>query len=167
MTLFGTEKWSERSLDLLRECVMARKSAGQTARHMTTELGRVFTRGAVIGKAKRLGLKFDGAPKNGHDTTPKREKMARSRRKAKPVEGFARNVRADVPAMDEPLALGDVATGCRWLHGDALERNFCGAARYLESRYCAHHFARVYRQAPPSGAKKNEKIRADVARRFA
>jgi hypothetical protein len=45
---------------------------------------------------------------------------------------------------DEPKPLGDVEGGCRWIHGPAPGRNFCGAPQVLGGVWCGHHRARVY-----------------------
>jgi len=45
---------------------------------------------------------------------------------------------------DEPRPMGDVEGGCRWIHGPAPGRNFCGAQRVPGTAWCGHHKARVY-----------------------
>jgi len=161
VSLFAANNWTDRATARLGECVSGNHSAGETSRILTAEFGVVFTRNACIGKAKRLGLTFGGSPKNGHDTKPRppRPKLAP---KAKTAEAMTRSARADVPATPEPKPLGDVAFGCRWMHGeDPRERNFCGAERFRGKPYCQHHFARCYREPPPT---KTKRIQRQVTR---
>jgi hypothetical protein len=60
---------------------------------------------------------------------------------------------------DEPEPRGDVADGCRWLHGPAEDRNYCGAptVRFGLS-WCHHHAARVWNPATPAQVAKFAKF---------
>jgi hypothetical protein len=153
VSLFAANNWTDRATARLGECISGNNSAGETSRILTAEFGVVFTRNACIGKAKRLGLTFGGSPKNGHDTKP-RPPRPKPAPRLKPLHNGGQIVRTDVPATPEPTPQGDVSTGCRWLHGDAFDRNFCGADRQGTSRYCEHHHARCYRPAPPTKTKR-------------
>lgn len=146
MSLFAANNWTRQATARLGECIAGNHSAGETSRILTAEFGVVFTRNACISKAKRLGLTFGGSPKNGYDTKPRAPTPPRPKPAPKA---------ADAPATPEPKPLGDVSTGCRWLHSDdPRERNFCGADRKGASRYCEHHHARCYRPAPPTKTRR-------------
>lgn len=152
MTLFASSKWTREATARLRECIAGKLSAGESSRKLSTEFGVAFTRNALISKAARLGLTFEGSPKNGHSTKPR---PPRPKPAPRPPQDPGRNMRADVPDMAEPRPLGDVSTGCRWLHSDdPRERNFCGADRHKGSSYCAHHFARCFREPAPLKTKR-------------
>lgn len=51
------------------------------------------------------------------------------------------------PRRPRPAAPGWVPKTCQWLHGDARERNFCGAEVKPGSSYCPRHHGRVFRTA--------------------
>jgi hypothetical protein len=156
VSLFAANNWTDRATARLGECVSGNHSAGETSRILTAEFGVVFTRNACIGKAKRLGLTFGGSPKNGHGTKPAQHKPRRAPRPSNLQLGELA-VRPSLPLVPEPQPLGDVPTGCRWLHGDAFDRNFCGAEVHKASRYCEHHFARCYRAPTPTQTKRRQR----------
>lgn len=170
MSLFGPVNWSPDAVERLRDCVTSRKTSGETARALTREFGTVFTRNACIGKAKRLGLAFDGI-KGGdaQDKTPKPRKPAKWQWHRKAAEKIAPPVRAhrSSTSLPEPSPLGDVDHGCRWLHSDdPRERNFCGADRHGTSRYCEHHFERCYQVATRTGTKRIERQAVRLANHY-
>ena len=51
-------------------------------------------------------------------------------------------------SLVEPMALGERAGGCQWLHGEAFMRNFCGHVKKPNSPFCIHHHRRCFTYAP-------------------
>lgn len=104
-------------------------SAAQIAIKLSDRFGIEVSRNAVIGKATRLGLMGDGY------VVPKVRQPPKLHIVAKPVPKDGR----------EPLPKGDVDRGCRYLHGDAYDRNFCGAETTRPSTsWCAYHSEKVW-----------------------
>jgi GcrA cell cycle regulator len=119
-------------------------SALQISRKLNHDFGTKFTRNAIIGKVHRikLALKTDPCSKK-----PRHDPSVPPKPRVRPVS--ARRVRLQlIKNTSEPKPLGDVDTGCRWLHGEPTERMFCGAPTREFSSWCPHHEARVVTVAP-------------------
>lgn len=126
--------WTEERIETLRTLVNCGLTATQVSRQMGT------TRNAVIGKASREGFQWCRAA-NCH-YTPDEIRERNTRRMAICRRKVARFV--CVPTT-EPEPQGDVPTGCRWLHGEANERNFCGSP--TDTSWCPFHRAIVFSRA--------------------
>jgi len=133
--------WRKEGLESALERLIADGlTALQISRKLNHDFGTKFTRNAIIGKVHRTKLAFKNEPcskKPRHDpqATPK----------PRPVRRVRLKLACDIA---EPTPLGDVDGGCRWLHGEASERNFCGAPTRLLASWCPHHEARVVAVAP-------------------
>jgi len=92
------------------------------------ELG--CSRNACIGKAAREGIPH----------------ILASRHKSLPRKAVRVTLRF-VLANNEPKPRGDVAGGCRYLHGEPEWRKFCGAPRVQLESWCAFHLAKVWAKA--------------------
>lgn len=158
--------WNEpATVELLRKLAAERKSAGQIARDMSAEFKVNLSRNAIIGKMRRLGIELQGKagrPQKPEGQVSKPTAIRRARvRKAPQI-----HVRANV--VGEPKPLGDVDTGCRWLHSDdPRERNFCGHDKLEQSPYCEHHHARCFNYIAPSDRRKFRKFTKFAASRYA
>ena len=108
-----------------------------TSRQMMVRLNHEFsvelTRKAIIGQLNRQGI----AP----------NQLAPKQQQNKPVKGHSHQVlqlrpKLVVEEIAEPVPRGDVDSGCRYLHGDAAARNFCGAPS--DGPWCKYHHRKVY-----------------------
>jgi hypothetical protein len=103
-------------------------SAGHIAKLLSDEFGVGITRNMVCGKMWRLQIGARPRPKS----TKRLHPLIKVDRPAKPD-------RAAPVAPGEPTPAGDVPTGCRWLSGDPIHRNFCGSATLIGKSWCAYH----------------------------
>lgn len=165
MTLFGDTRWTPTAIDMLHAGAADGLSVSQLARRLSEHFGIDFSRNSVMGKVHRLGLplaRSQGRPLQDNPA-PKAVRAKRIRIAARPRPSAPE----PLPPIDEPAPLGDVDTGCRWLHGDdARARNFCGAEKREGSSYCEHHGRRYYRGVSPSRGRRREQTTEYVARRF-
>lgn len=160
-------KWSPAAKDKLAELVDAGLTSGQIARRLSSDFGVHFSRNSIVSQIVRTGLQLKG--KSRRQIGEERARVAapgtryqRQLAKRKPAETTER---ADMLALPEPAPQGDVDHGCRWMHGDPLDRNFCGAERHKLTRYCAHHYARAYVETPPAKTKALDKWARYIARK--
>lgn len=133
---FTSSVWETPGLmDVLREMAAPGiHSAAELAMLLNERFSLELTRNAIMGKCWREGI-----PLRGRKGPEPKQKTPRPR--------------------DEPEPRGDVADGCRWMHGDASDRNFCGAptVRFGIS-WCHHHCARVWNPATPAQVAKFAKF---------
>jgi GcrA cell cycle regulator len=141
------------------------------AERIYTEFGVAFTRNAVIGKIKRLGLAGQGAVGT---VARKGESKARSRKPklapapapvVREVRSFLQITSQDAPlsrcaegvVVDEELEIAIPLTGrvtfedlrnchCRWPFGDPRDENFtyCGDTAVAGKPYCTTHMQEAY-----------------------
>jgi GcrA cell cycle regulator len=141
--------WSDRDI----ETVKAMWRSGATAADIAAALGGGATRGAVLGKIHRLGLKRGEEPQAKTSARGSKAKApeARPQRAAKPVGRPAANAQAADPGR-EPKPIGPMpiwALGqcqCRWPIGNLLDPPglFCAAVTVDGSSWCPAHEAMVY-----------------------
>ncbi len=117
-------------------------TAGEAASILKRTWGVHVSRSAVIGKAYRLGfeLRSQGC---------RSEALGKIARKVRGPNKHPQPPKpAPIPRMpimvDEPQPLGDVDGGCRYLHGDATLRAFCGHGTWPLSPWCDFHRRRVW-----------------------
>jgi len=113
-----------------------------------------ISRNAVMGKCWRLNIPLRGrtAPKPKAVKPNKPLAVIQQYLKAPRVKRSTL-LKCDEP---EPKPRGDVDDGCRFMHGSALERLFCGAQKAVGS-WCEYHAAVVFSQTSkevPSGNSK-------------
>lgn len=137
--------WDDRIFEAMRALADTQiYSAAQMAHLLSARFGITITRNALIGKCSRHGIALRGSKKSTLElpkvttTPPKRRLMHPQAMKA------PKAVKVSIP---EPLPAGDVPDGCRWLHGEALKRIFCGAPIHSGS-WCQHHAKRVWAPQP-------------------
>lgn len=131
---------NEDLMTALRTLVEEGMTALQISRKLNHDFGTSLTRNAIIGKVHRAKLAFKNEPCS---KKPRHDPQAAP--KPRPVRRVRLKLVCDIA---EPAPLGDVDGGCRWLHGEASERNFCGAPTRLLASWCPHHEARVVAVAP-------------------
>jgi hypothetical protein len=121
-------------------------TAAEAARHLSRQYGLKISRNAVTGRAWRQGIDFKGAPTRKPQaprTSALSRLQARKLEAARARAELARRQAAKVVDLVEPAPRGDVADGCRWLHQEATDRNFCGAPTAGGS-WCHYHSQRVF-----------------------
>ena len=108
---------------------------GVSAGRIAIALGHKYTRNAVIGKVKRMGLPQRNADMNRFKSGAR---MAPKPPKPKPP----------VVLPDEPQVLGEPndfpRNGCLWIPGHTGPGfRCCGHPRHANSTYCGHHHAKA------------------------
>lgn len=128
MALSNKGMWDDRLVGELRALADTQLySASQMAKMLSARFGIPITRNALIGKCSRNNIALRGSKKM-------------------PMEDWRKAKAAPKPikvAIPDPSPIGDVPGGCRWIHGDALDRLFCGAPA-THGSWCAHHAKRVW-----------------------
>jgi GcrA cell cycle regulator len=145
--------WAPEHSDALRDCLSRGMSYRQAAGAINARFGTEFTRNAVVGRAKRLGLVIAASRKvlRRRRPAPAAEDKPKA---AKPIESVA------APPVLEPvkpvklrcvgvkprlLAFADLEPGdCRYPYGGDKEGEayaFCGHPRIPHSSYCRSHHA--------------------------
>ena len=116
---------------------------GATATEIAAALGPGVTRGAVLGKIHRLGLKRA-------EDAPKARPPAAKKEGPKPTLKGVAGIRVAAAAREEqtgPRPIWALGPGqCRWPIGNLLDPPglFCGEATGDGSSWCAAHAAMVY-----------------------
>lgn len=151
-------KWNDASRSRLAELVERGLTAKQISRALSVEFGISYTRNSVIAQVARSGLKLKGKSRRPIVPPPTRVTIGSTKTIPADAQHVPKRIRSDVDPVPEPDPAGDVVTGCRWLHGDAVERTFCGADIYRRSTYCQHHFARVYDEPPPQDESRRKRL---------
>lgn len=127
-------------------------SAAELTLLMNERFSLELSRNAIMGKCWREGIPL----REKRGTIPCRTRTI-TRRPPPPKAELIK--RSALLQCDEPEPRGDVADGCRWLHGPAEDRLFCGAptVRWGIS-WCHHHCARVWNPATPAQVAKFAKF---------
>lgn len=151
--------WSDEDDAKLREMIADRKSAAQAA------CALVRTRNACIGRALRLGLRFNSKTIQNNwahdpdliDACGPEARLRRGRRQTPKLPVI------ETPA-EEPAATGS-PDGCKWIHGDVQAGGwtYCGHDVRLGTAWCPHHFARVYQAG--SALKSHQRASENDAKR--
>lgn len=116
-------------------------SAAEIAVMLSKRFNLEISRNSVIGRMARNNIALRGK-KNRPTSAPYAKRPAGVPAQPKP----AKPIKVD-PL--EPVPMGDVSCGCRWINGDALSRNFCGASTTeYGSSWCEYHSKRVWNHGP-------------------
>lgn len=140
--------------DALNDLIAKGRSANMAASELSARFHRRFTRSAVIGKAKRAGIKLKGGhggrkgPKGGPSqrktrpraTTPaQRPDIAIRKACTGPKLGTVTYTPRPDPRPGQVPLLDLVADGCRWPSGEGPYL-FCNEPQMAGHSYCsAHH----------------------------
>ena len=147
--------WPPEHSDVLRGHLAARLAFSAIAKAINLRFNTAYTRNAVIGRAKRMGLVGSDRPQPSLHTAPPRPEITI---KSLTVGSDTAVLRWPTPALklQEPLQLRCAAVEPRHLSLIELERGdcrypyggdeegevitFCGHPRRAGSSYCAPHF---------------------------
>lgn len=144
--LLTSPRWDDETRERLRLHVAEGLTSSEISRRMSDHYGVSYSRNAIMGQIHRLKLKLHGAVIGADGERIRRPITPRSVKVAPPKP-------AKAPPPEEPAPRGDVEDGCRWLHGDAVERVFCGAPVH-RAAWCAHHYSRAYVPEAPASARR-------------
>jgi GcrA cell cycle regulator len=146
--------WPREHSDALREYLGHRLSFSEITRAINARFNAAYSRSAVIGRAKRIGLPGADRPDDGPKPPPKarqpsvhklHERRAAAFMLAAPVfePVKARKLRC-VEIVPRHVSLLDLEPGdCRYPYGGDEEgeaMTFCGHRRRPGSSYCTRHF---------------------------
>lgn len=143
--------WDTPNLQETLEALLAAGyTAGEAARVLTKRFGVSISRNAVIGRAYRTKTALKRAHRRQY--TDEQRIAAKLLKEEKLRERIAmqqrvleRNRLARERSMKiEPKPKGDVEHGCRYLHGEASKRKFCGAPVRELTPWCEYHYGVVY-----------------------
>lgn len=112
--------WTDERIGRLKTLWAGGKSANEIA------LAMDVSRNAVIGKVHRLKL-------TGRPSPIKQQRVITA---------------ADVRCEDVVADASPAPRTCRFLHGDALEHNYCGAPVHTAGSWCEDHRKVVFEQKP-------------------
>ena len=150
----------------LKRCISEKFSARQTADKLSEISPTPVNRNQVIGKAARIGLKFDGGkvmPRT--EARPIRRKAEVGLRtslfqeKAPPLPLPETN---DPLKFDESIPLAQRKTimeldphDCRYIIGEGPNRFYCGGAAILGTSWCENHYWRCFAPKLPRSPSKS------------
>lgn len=165
--------WTDERVAMLRQCVEDGLPASVSVERMPICTGETLTRNSMIGKAKRLGIRFSS---NDLSVSVLKQKPATKQAKPPVVKPIKAPAPPKVVAKPKPVSRPAVATkapgepfmltimelhhgNCRWPLGDPLHDDFayCGLPWKRESGpYCIDHHRLAYlprkgSQGPGSG----------------
>jgi GcrA cell cycle regulator len=150
-----SSNWASAHCDALRDYFLKGMSYAEIGREINVRFGTAYTRNAVIGRAKRMGLVLPqrvksppivpSLPNGPRSIGPRRAALAKAGQlpnaaleRAEPVKLRCVGIQPRLISLLE-LAPGD----CRYPYGgdkDGEEITFCGHPRRPGSSYCAPHF---------------------------
>ena len=172
--------WSDRQLDLLRtHWADANASLSQIAASINAETGAKFSRNAIGGQAKRLGLPLRRQPNKGKGPRPASARpttriVAANLRRRKARSALASAVLGvpdEVTHADAPEHLGLTLfelndTTCRYPRG-AENFTFCGQPAEPDRPYCSFHTRLCYLPQDRSVDRSQDRRPAGAERRAA
>lgn len=129
-------QWTEAKIDLLKRLIEGKLSSGQTAKEMGT------SRGSVVGKAFRLGLRFQ-SPTVTNSRKSTEMKISR-RRERKSLRSSPLPPMAPEPDALRLSVVELEASHCRWPVTEDHPFLFCGHEKAAGFSYCAHHCGIAY-----------------------
>ena len=146
-------EWAPAHCDTLRKMLAGSLSYSEIAAALNAIFHTTYSRSAVIGRAKRMGLagmRPEGRPKPSPKARPPglhrpREHHGAEFRRREPILEPVEPVKLRCADIDpRHLSLADLQAGdCRYPYGGDEEGEpitFCGHPRHENSSYCAAHF---------------------------
>lgn len=137
------DKWSDATIELLRDLITQKLSALQIANAMTTRTEFTFSRNAVIGKTRRLGLALLGTNTKPH--LRKKETVVTIRIRKPPAIPQPPATLEEVVANPKRLTILEIERGqCYWPtslapNQSAAEVRFCGHPTEDDKSWCNAH----------------------------
>ncbi|MBB4368168.1 GcrA cell cycle regulator [Bradyrhizobium sp. cir1] len=159
--------WPSEHSDVLRDYFLKGMSYAEIGRQINARFGTAYTRNAVVGRAKRLGLVVPewmtspsiapALPGEAGLLSPRRSALPNLNLPPKSAMKPAARVKLRCVGV-QPRLIGLVeleAADCRYPYGgdrDGEEITFCGHPRQAGSSYCAPH-ARLTRRCGAASAR--------------
>jgi len=134
--------WTDEQSEAINDFVLEGLTYREVTEQLNAKFGTTFSRNAVIGRAKRIGIASPAKPPPKNPPRPKRDpSMPRYARRAdpSPTPRAAIEMRC---AEIEPLHLTllDLEPHhCRWPYSESPNITFCGHSKMIGS-YCLAHF---------------------------
>jgi GcrA cell cycle regulator len=150
--------WSHEHSEALRQYLVEGMSYSSIAAAINAKFKTSYSRNAMIGRAKRMGLSSPKWPKNLSTGWPRRARRAKPKGLHKARERHVPEFFMRIPVFERTetpklrcaeilprqLSLLDLESGdCRYPYGgeeDGDAITFCGHPRQEESSYCTPHF---------------------------
>lgn len=139
--------WTKKQANLLRE-LHSELNANQIAAEINARTGSSFTRNAIIGMSRRLGLSRTEAERRAlisralvdHYTRNPKLRGARMARRLAAV-----TVERDPSPKHLGIGFFDLQPHhCRFPVGDGLSATYCGHSKVDGTSYCSHHTVICY-----------------------
>ena len=168
--------WTSDQVSHLIELIGAKLSYAQAAAELNSRCGTSYTRNALIGKAKRIGLECPNRPGRGtiKEPKPKRHKPrlviatannGRGRRLIESVENAETIKLRCVDIVPRHLSVLDLKPNdCRYPYGGYGEPVlFCGHPKHDGSSYCYPHFRLTLRHVVEISDAERQRRRQNFA----
>lgn len=153
MPVKGVE-WTEESKQFLRDNYKTMSAA-----EIASKLGGVYSRNAVIGKARRLGLSADTREIPARRGKP--PELTTTKKKFHPRGRFNNREKEDAPVakavrlLDIPVTIMDLeAWHCREIVEETPVVKYCGKQKIDSSSYCPDHHRKNHAFVPTSRLEK-------------
>ncbi len=158
--------WTDEAINELETMWVAGDSSAQIATRLNQMTGKSFTRNAVVGKARRLGLPphiWGNKPRSAKSQRKKSAPRLSRTNNPRPPRFVPEPIPAPEIGIDGGIDLIDIVSGqCRFPFGDAREGTFkfCGHPIQDGSSYCAGHHQICYQPANRAELARREAERA-------
>lgn len=137
--------WTTLNIDRMKALIAQKLSASQIAAALSKQSGETFSRNAIIGKARRLGIPLLGDRASGTVPTPKQKSkpkpVALVKIKAPTIAPPQTPTLSEVVANPKNVTILDIQRGeCYWPTGHNGQTVFCGhLTGDKEKSWCPAH----------------------------
>ena len=127
-------------IEALHQCIANKWSARQTAAKISELAGQPISRNAMIGAARRRGMRFGSEDEGQYPRKPKAPRQVPINIIREKVP--SRELPDELPMQANFLGLTIAELGdnqCRYPAGEQVPYLFCGQPQWVNSPYCRHH----------------------------